>query len=165
MKQREARLNVLIPSRIRWDGRWIPATVRNISAHGVALRLPQPPRPGTYVEIQVGPVSVAARTVWAGDQACGLHSREAFDLTALSAARANNSAVRISPSDGQQPARYRPSLSAREQHERSQAMASLFQYAFFAAVVFAAAMGAGWEVYQTLSAPIQNIQSALGPTR
>lgn len=158
MKTREDRLNVLIPARIRWDGRWLPASVRNVSAHGMLLRLPNPPKTGAFVELEVGSATVTARAMWVAGQTCGLKSREQFDLSAFGGGRTAPTLALATPHQARV-LRRAPSQLEREEHSRK--LASLFQFLTLAIVATFAAVGLGMEVYQTLSAPMDKVHAAL----
>jgi len=162
LKDREKRQAVLIPARMRWDGDWQSGKVRNISSQGLMMNMPDPPEPGTYVEVQIGALTHVARAVWTSGLAVGLRSREAIDLESLH----GNSG----PAPARTLSRQRASLAAqtyqptvRQRHEESRWLASLFQYATFVAVALSAASFVAWEVHQTLSASTSAIGSALKP--
>lgn len=159
MKPRETRHGVSLPARLRWQGHWLSASVHNISAHGLLLTLPEPPKPGTYVEIYLGAAHVVARSIWTAGQFCGLRSRETFDLSGILGNRGPGRIALANRAPAQAPARRRPSVS--EPEEASRRMASLFQYATFTLVAVTAASTIAWEVYKTLSAPMDAIHGAL----
>jgi hypothetical protein len=147
---------------MRWDGPWLPASIRNISSHGVMLCMPDPPKVGTFVEIQVGAVTLAARASWTVGQACGLQLRETLDLSAIKGERAGaagKTAPRPTAHFAAQPSRAKTS----HQHEHSRWLASAMQYSTFVIIAVSAAGGLAWEVYQTISAPILAIEAALKP--
>jgi len=137
----------------------MPASIRNVSGRGMMLRMPQPPRPGTYVEIEAGTSAVAARAVWTAGQSCGLHSRERFDLTSFGKTR-GRPVLRTAPQPQSRPVQRR--LTIEQKADRSRQHSSLMQYLTFAAVGIAAATSLGWEVYHVLSAPMSAIHSKLG---
>lgn len=156
MKAREERFGVLIPARIRWDGKWAAASVRNISSRGLMLRTATPPSPGTYVEIQINSGVVAARTVWAAEQSCGLRSQERLNVAALCGTRTGTAVEQSRPAAGV--ARPGTRLGT---NDRSRHLSSLMQYLTLAAVGTGAAFSLGWEVYQVLSAPVNVIEAKL----
>lgn len=159
MKNREARQTTSLPARIRWNGRWLAANVRNISSSGLMLRLQAPPDPGTYVEIRIGQVTVAARIVWAQGEHCGLLSGAQFDLAGLrGSCAANIGIVRKSPVL-KVPHRRRTDFVA--EAERNRWIGSLIQHVTFVAIALSAATGIAWEVWQTMSAPAAAINQAL----
>lgn len=147
---------------MRWDGAWQSGKIRNISSHGMMMNLSQPPKPGTYVEVQVGALTHAARAVWTSGLACGLLLREAVDFASL-----RDGAGQAAPKSFEQQRRmvvahaYQPTV--RQRHEESRWLASVFQYATFVAVALFAASFVAWEVHQTLSASTSAIQIALKP--
>ena len=159
MKQREQRHQVVIPARVRWEGRWVPASIRNISSKGLMLRTTVPPPTGTYVEIQLGSGAITARSMWTLDQFCGLRSQDRLDVMALRGSRgskadASAAAVRSAPS----PMRRPTGRNAQEQAELSKRLSALVQFVTVVAVGVGAAGSLGWEVYQILSAPMAAIE-------
>jgi len=137
----------------------MPASIRNVSGRGMMLRMPQPPRPGTYVEIEAGTSAVAARAIWTAGQSCGLHSRERFDLTSFGKTR-GKPILKTAPQVQSRPVQRR--LTAEERASNNRQVSSLMQYVTFAVVGLAAASSLGWEVYHVLSAPMSAIHSKLG---
>ena len=162
MKEREARRKVLIPARMRWDGAWQSGKVRNVSSHGMMINMPGPPEPGTYVEVQLGATTHAARAVWTSGLAVGLRSREVIDLESLHMNSGRAPARTMIQQRGKLVAQtYQPAV--RQRHEESRWLASLFQYATFVAVALCAASFVAWEVHKTLSASTSAISTALKP--
>lgn len=123
------------------------------------LRTAAPPKPGTYVEIQLGSGVVAARAMWVADQSCGLRSQDKLNVAALRGTRAGAASEAKAPAAPVQ--RPRASVSAHERAERSRQLSSLTQYATLAVVGMAAALSLGWEVFQVLSAPVNVIEAKL----
>lgn len=164
MQKREERHQVQIPARLRWDGKWFAASIRNISSRGMMLRTPTPPPPGTYVEVQMNAGAVAARSVWTFDQACGLRTQDRLDVNALRGSRAGGSAIaRTSPRIAEaRSAISRPiTRSAEEQAERSRRAAALFQFLTLVAAGMTAASSLAYEAYRILSAPVAMIEERL----
>lgn len=157
MKAREQRVSVLIPARVRWGGSWSTASIRNISSRGMMLRIAVPPSPGTYVEVQLNGRIITARAVWSADQSCGLQTQDKLDIGALGGTRAAASPSTAPARPVRAPAR----LSSADAIAQSRRRSSLMQYATFAVVGLAAASSLGWEVYQTLSAPMNAIATKL----
>lgn len=159
MKERAPRFGVILPARARWGGAWVAATVRNVSERGLMLRTPNPPAPGTYVELQFGGMLVMARSVWTRGDTCGLKSQDRLNISALrgTPVPAGGPATARTPVASQGARR----ASARELAERSQRMSSLFQYLTFAAIAVAVAGTLGVEVFHTLSAPMNVIESKM----
>lgn len=136
----------------------MPASVRNISAHGMMLRMPAPPVAGTYVEVEAGAIAVAARIVWALGQSCGLRSRDRFDLSSLNAGRGRPTIQMAAI-----PARTHQTRPVhRDDAERSRQISSLIQYLTFAALAVAAAGSLAYEVHQVLRAPFAAVEQKLG---
>lgn len=154
MKTREPRIKVILPARLRWEGRWVTATIRNLSSRGLMVAAPAPPPPGTYVEVQVASQVITARTVWTQEQLCGLLAQGRLDVGQL----CGGSGTRPTPDFDR---RATPRASVRQQADNSRQLASLFQYAVAVAFALTAAGSVGWEVYKTLSAPMTAIEAKL----
>ena len=137
----------------------MPASIRNVSTRGMMLRMPQPPRPGTYVEIETGASAIAARAVWTAGQSCGLHSRERFDLASVGKSRGKPTLKTALRPQARQVQRR---LTMEEMASNNRLTSNFFQYLTFAAVGIAAASSLGWEVYHVLSAPMATIHHTLG---
>ena len=163
MKQREQRHQVLIPARVRWDGRWVAASIRNISSRGLMLRTQLPPPPGTYVEIQLGSGAIAARSVWTFDQACGLRSQDKLDVNALRGSRAGPVEPRMSAAAAEARSQIRRPVvrNAQEQAARSERLSSLMQFFTVVAVGVGAASSIAYEAYQILSVPVAQIEERM----
>ncbi len=152
-----------MPARMRWDGAWLPASIRNISRHGVELDIPNPPRAGTYVELQIGKATLAARMIWTASPACGLRLGEALDLSTLNASGGTIGIKSVTRPASARLQAQPVQRSHAEQHEHSRRMASLIQYVTFVVIILSAATGLGWEVYQTLSSPVLALDTAFKP--
>ena len=160
MRQREQRHPVLIPARVRWDGRWVAASIRNISSRGMMLRTGTPPPPGTYVEIQLNAGAITARSMWTFDQACGLRTQDRIDVNALKGTRGAAPDLKASAAVAEARSQIRRPVarSAQEVEARSQRLSSLFQFFTIVAVGLSAAGSVAWEAYQILSVPVARIQ-------
>ena len=160
MKAREPRTKVLLPARMRWEGPWVAASVRNLSGHGMMLCSAAVPPIGTYVEVQVASQTITARAVWSADHTCGLLSRERLEVSRFlapqSAGRRSAAAV-----DPMRAAWRHEHNDPRKSAERNRTISNLFQYCTAGLVAAAVAGSLGWEVYKTLSAPMSVIQSNL----
>lgn len=162
VKQREARQKIMMAAQMRWDGRWLPASIRDISAKGVMMSMPDPPKAGTYVEVQVGSVTLVARTIWTKGQSFGLQLRETLDLSAIKGER-GSAVIRTAPRPAAGLAAQNIQTTLNYRHEQSRWFASAIQYVTFVAIAVSAAGGLAWEVYQTISAPVVAIEAALKP--
>ncbi len=162
MKEREDRQSVFISARMRWDGCWQAANVRNVSAHGLLVAMAEPPAAGTYVEVQIGKIMLAARSVWSSGLTCGLRSRDFIDVASLQGPRTRPPA-KSAAKRGPRPVAEKYQPPARLRHEQSRWLSAMMQYATFLAVAVCAASGVAWEVHKTLSASTDAIGEALAP--
>lgn len=161
MKAREPRTNVVLPARIRWNGRWISATARNISPHGLMLCAVGLPPPGTYVEIHLLTNVITARSVWCEQQLCGFETAETLNVTQLAApGGAAMSGAVIDSGFGKK--NFKRSASPAVQAERSRAFGRSMQFLTMVALSVTAAGSLGWEVYHTLQAPFTAISNSMG---
>jgi hypothetical protein len=162
MIQREERHAVLIPARMRWEGRWTAASIRNVSSKGMMVRTEAPPSPGTYVEMQLPSGVVAARTVWTMNQACGLKLQDRLDIGAILGKRsASVAGSGMRHSGAPRPRREPTPAELRARSERNQQLSSLMQFVIVVAVGVCAAGSLGWEVYKVLSAPMVAVEGKL----
>lgn len=147
----------MLPARIRWDGGWINASVRNISAHGLMLCSPQVPPIGAYVELRVGSDTITARTMWAKGQSYGVRARDIIDFHRLR--QGGRGAQPVAP-----PSMPRSAVRAAgggRTVEQSRAISNAIQYLTAAAVAALVAWSVATEVYHTLSAPLATVSGAM----
>ncbi len=158
MIEREKRYPIVIPARIRWNGRWVAASIRDISTKGVMLRAESPPSPGTYVEIQLASGVLVGRAIWCQDRSCGLRLQSRLDVAALLGTRGDTDAVATDAATASASPRLRTERARlRAKAERSRQIGSIMQFAIVAVVGVSAAGTIGWEVYKTLSVPMAAI--------
>ena len=157
MTPREPRYETVLPAKIRWDARWLPSTIRNVSTRGLMLRMPGPPPPGTYVEVQTPVGVLVARAMWTLNQSCGLRLQDRLDVQAILSGR--NSTPRATstakPASVWAPRRQHIDIGARA--ERSKRLGALMQFTIVVGVGSCAAGSIAWEVYKTMSAPLTAI--------
>jgi hypothetical protein len=161
MKSREPRHRVLIQARLRWEGRWVAASVGNVSSRGLMLRTASPPPAGTHVEIQLPIGTVVARSMWTNQQSCGLRSQNVLDVAALRGTRRGEAEVKAAAVASDYAKLRRSGVGLRERAERSKRLSSLVQFVTVVAVSVCAAGSLGWEVYNILSAPAKAIEARI----
>ena len=147
MKAREQRTKVILPARVRWEGRWVSATVRNMSSGGLMIAASVPPPPGTYVEVQIAEQTIAARAMWTQQQFCGLRAQGKLDVARLCGTPGPRAAA--TPD--------RRGTPREDRADRSRQFASLFQYCVALVFAVGAAGSLGWEVFNIISAPLTAI--------
>lgn len=155
----------MLPARMRWDGAWRTASVRNVSAHGLQLSGPLLPPPGTYVELLIGAETIVARAVWSIDQACGLRARSPVNFGGLRERRSAAAAANANAEFGRRADDRTPRVDHHALAERSRAVSYAIQYVIAAAVATLLAGSIGWEVYRTLSAPLSAVSVAIGGSK
>ncbi len=166
MTPREPRTNVVLPARIRWDDRWISATIRNVSPHGLMLCAVTLPPPGKYVEVHLFSDVITARSVWSNADLGGFQTHETLNLTQLTstagiAAAATGSAV-VGAAFGKK-ASFKPvDMPSAPVRRSSSQLGRLMQFGTMVALSVCAAGSLGWEVYQTLRAPFAAAEKSLG---
>lgn len=88
MRKREPRRTVSLTARMRVGNDWSDVAIRNVSDHGMLLSAPEPPKPGSYIEVRRGLAGIViARIVWRDGDKFGVRARDVIDIAALSAAR------------------------------------------------------------------------------
>ncbi len=153
---------MVLPARIRWDGRWVTATVRNLSPHGLMLCATPTPPVGCYIEVQILSEFITARSVWCDQHRCGLRSRERLDVNrVLSRSDGMVANAGVLALDRATDQRREFKINRGDREEQSRQISSAIQYLTALAVAVSAAGSLGWEVYQTLSAPITAVGAQL----
>jgi hypothetical protein len=117
------------------------------------------PPPGTYVEVILRSTVIVARTIWQGDGACGLRTQDTIDLQGVLTGEWSQppQPVRAMPR-GRTVTRHQTRLSSSDAARRA---SSAMQFGFALLIGGAAAASLGWEVYQTLAAPMTTISTAM----
>ncbi len=64
---------------------WLDITLGNISASGLMVKCPSPPRIGTVIEIRRRGIAIHGEVVWSMPTRFGLRSFEPIDVEALTA--------------------------------------------------------------------------------
>ena len=83
-KQRgEARAATAVMARLRYGDCDCDAFLANASSRGVMAIVPNPPRRGTTVELQVGSDLLTGRVRWAAAGRCGIALNETIQVSAL----------------------------------------------------------------------------------
>ena len=172
MRPREARIPVMIASRMRAGGRWCDVRIHNISSRGMLLAGEDAPAVGTYVEIRRGTQIIIGRVMWAKDRYFGLRSQEKLPIQAIISEPRLASRPHVARADAAQDAgqtaerrsgsRLAAENRAAHQAERSRALASMIQYGALACAGLGVAGWAAGAVYGLLSAPAQQIGRVLG---
>ncbi len=164
-RQREERVKVLIPSRMRTGSVWSDVVIHNVSSRGLMGGCDQPPPPGTYVEIRRGTIVIIGRAVWTKGRFFGLRAQDRLSVKALvdeprlasRPQRANDDSGSERRSDG----RLEAEAHLARRVERSRALASAFQYGIAAAVILTVAGIGASTVYDALSSPAKAIEQSM----
>jgi len=162
MNAREPRFRVMLPARVRWGSGWVTGSVRNVSEHGLMVCMGEPPPPpGTYVELLVGAETITARSVWADQPNCGLRTRGAINFDGLRepASRSGRSAALAEFGSAVRHEIAKPERRTNPEHARHLSYAMQYLTALIVGALVAASIG--WEVYQTLSAPMSSVSRAM----
>lgn len=173
MRPREARIPVMIASRMRADGRWCDVRIHNISSRGMLLAADEAPGVGAYVEIRRGTQIIIGRVMWAKDRYFGLRSQEKLPVQAIIAEPRLTSRPHVAKADGaatdgakagerRSGDRLAAENRAAHQAERSRALASMIQFGALACAGLGIAGWAASAVHGLLSAPAQQIGRVLG---
>lgn len=83
MNTREPRLKVILPARIRIDGKWLDASIRNLSARGLMIDSNAAIDRGTYVEVRRGRHIVVGRAMWRKGRQVGIRAQDRIDLDGI----------------------------------------------------------------------------------
>ena len=149
MRAREHRQPVLIGARLRAQGLWGDAQIRNVSSRGMLIHMRVPPPRGAYVEIARGRVRLAGRVAWSESARCGIQLREKVEIGRLAAEEIAVAAPAAAGTAGPRPERRQAPRDAR-------AVARWSEFGIIAAfaAMLAGAMGhtAYAQVAQTMAA-------------
>lgn len=153
MKNREFRKATMIAARLRTDGGWTDATIRNISSHGAMLQLVgRAPCRGSYVELRRDTLVVVGRIMWSTANRCGINTRERIDVNSLH--RTGQAPVAALPVERRRLARTATRSIHIKRHLEAAAIAI--------AILWSTAT-LGSLVFHTLSTPAQAAMIALSP--
>ena len=165
LRQREQRIDVTIPSRMRVDDSWIDVCIRNISPHGLLVAVANPPPRGNYVEIRRGTQIIVARSMWTDGQYCGLRAQELLPVQQIIAeprlSRRPAVAVVATAADRRRDDCRTGAAAIADREIRSRRFAAAFQFAVFAVVALGVSGWAAMSVYRSLAAPIATVEHAL----
>lgn len=168
VRPREARIPVLIASRMRVGSVWSDVRIHNISSRGLMLASDALPPTGSYVEIRRGTQIIIGRVMWAKGRFFGVRSQEKLpvqsiiDEPRLNARPAVAKASGGATSDRRGTDRLAAEAKVARRLERSRRIASVLQFGVF---VVAGLVIAGWlatYVHGLLSAPAVAIGRAVG---
>jgi hypothetical protein len=156
MKKREPRRRVMLPARMRLDGRWIDVSIRNLSSRGMQITAQQPVDRGAYVEIRRGRHVVIGRAVWRQGDSFGLQAQDRIDLDGITDRPEATAALQP---NGAPERRWRP----RPTYDpgRSARWGSHMQAAGLGLVALAAAFTVAQTAHQTLRAALGDASQAL----
>jgi hypothetical protein len=147
---------------MRCGAAWRDVRILNASARGLGLHSPDPPERGTYVEVRQGPIVIVARVVWANGSRFGVRTQTAVPIDSLAAGpNAARKAVEQQPTGAERIERRRSHRNER-QHEASRAIGNAMEFAFVGILAACAAGAAFTMVRQTVEAPMDRLQVALG---
>ena len=165
-KQRDPRIKVLLPSRMRVGSAWVDACIHNVSSRGMLVASDETPRPGSYVEIRRGRNVIIGRAVWTKGRFFGIRTQERVDLAALKedprAAGRRGAADASGQVERRNEDRLRKEAAVARALERNRAMARIGQFCLIALAAAAACVLVAATVYKVLIVPMTHIQQALG---
>jgi hypothetical protein len=166
-KPREARRKVLIPARMRSDAGWSDVCLRDLSSGGALVQSPNPPPPGSYIEIRRGSQVIVGRVRWRKERRFGIQAQGRIDIGALieepGVSRRTPIALPggwVHPERRSDPERLTAADIA-ERHARNRRLSAAFQFWLWVAVSVVIAAFAASEIHQVLMEPIGHIAAAL----
>jgi hypothetical protein len=165
-KDRDPRVKVFLPSRIRVGSAWADACIHNVSARGLLVAADDVPKPGSYVEIRRGHNVIIGRAVWKKERFFGVRTQDRIDLPALqveptrssgrSAANTPNSAMERRRED-----RFKKDAAMARKLERSLALSRVLQFGLIALAAVGASAVVATAVHSVLGVPFDLIQQAM----
>jgi hypothetical protein len=155
MRTRETRHKVLVPARLRLQGGWADAKIRNVSTRGMLLHTSDALPRGTYLEIARGQLRWTGCVMWSRDGLCGVRTRERIDLGLLTGA----AATARQTDEPQRPlsaaARIRPV------RDRQPAGGRVFEFAATCAIAAAIALGVAGTAYAQFAQTVGQVRASL----
>lgn len=156
-KPREPRRRIFVKTRMAADGPYRPATVLNMSSHGMLVcATPAPPR-GTYVEFVFGETAVIARVMWRQGTRFGVRTRERIDAAML--AGKPSEVVQLRSGNASMEVRMRRAVQLGAD---SRLWARVAQFAVIAGVTMVAIVALGAKTFEILSEMASAVGGALG---
>jgi hypothetical protein len=166
MKPREPRVKVVIHARMRMDGAWGDACIRNISSRGMFLQAATPPARGSYVEIFRGKHIIIGRVVWQKDRGFGIRTQDKLPISAIIEEPVQGTKGNVRGASPPIERRADPSrataATVSERLERSRRFSMAFQSAIIIVAGIAGAAVLMGTVQQILARPLTDISSHLG---
>ncbi len=165
LRQREPRIKVLLPSRMKVGSAWADAVIHNVSSRGLLAAAEDAPAPGAYLEIRRGTNIIVGRVMWRKDRFFGVRTQDAIDLAALSATpqrpspRAAIEAARGPERRGTD--RLSRDVATARRLERNRELSRLFQLVVVGSAAVAAGAAVAYEAYEVLAAPLRQATHAM----
>ena len=166
MKPREPRRTCLIKARIRLDGVWKDACIRNISSRGMLVQADSPPGRGTYIDIYSGKHVVVGRVAWSSGRRFGLQSQDRLNIDAL-LGQPDLSAIDYRKAAQTNPAFERRSVPRQDaaalhwRSERNRHLATAFQFACIVVAGATLCLSLAAAASETLARPLAAVSVAL----
>jgi hypothetical protein len=135
----------------------VDVRIRDVSAHGMMIHTPTPPRVGTYVEVIAGEVSAVGRVRWTGANCFGIQTRDRIPVVKL-VFRGAGKLVRDTAAPDPVPA---VAAVALEQQDRSRLLGRAVEFSLVVAAVAGVAFLIGAFAFGTLARPFATISSFL----
>lgn len=157
MKARAERHRILLSAQVDAGGPIMNAHIRDVSAHGMMIHAPTPPRVGTYVEVIAGEVSAVGRVRWSGDNCFGIQTRDRIPIVKL-VFRGAGKLVRDTADPDRMPIAV---AAAAEQHDRSRRLGRILDFALIVSAVAGVAFIVGAFAFGTLARPFATISTFL----
>lgn len=166
-RQREERVTVLVPARMRVGPQWTDVVIHNVSSRGLMAGSDVTPQTGSYVEIRRGAIVIVARVMWAKGRFFGVRTQDRISAGGLvNEPRLASKPAAADDARGGQDRRAATRMEGEarlaRRVERSRALASALQFALIAAVAGTLAVLAGNAVFGVLSRPAAAITAAMG---
>lgn len=158
MKAREDRRNVMIPARMRREGRWADVRIRNLSSRGLRVESGLTLTRGSYVELYRHHQIIVARVIWVRGNHSGLRTQDAIDVTGLVTGRADAARVSLRVPDA---VRSLPRGRPVTRHDRSRNLASMLQFVALAVAAGGCAIAGGQAVRDAFGDPIGIVAARL----
>lgn len=145
-----------VPARVRLGARWGDACILNVSARGLLIHTPEPPKRGSYVELRRGDQVIIGRVMWSSGSRAGLRAQDRVPVEAIVTAKAAQS-LRLTAQPGVLIERRRTPRSPERSRQRGRAI----EFASLAAIGATLSIAVFSMVAQALAHPLSQVGVAL----
>lgn len=148
---------------MRVGASWSDVRIRNMSSRGLLVEAASPPARGTYVEIRRGTRVIVARSVWVGDDRCGLRTQDRLSIDEFNNESTDVGAQMVDSALADSGVERRsPSRAITTQHDQSRMLSRIGEFAAIASIGGFLAYLAAATLQETFARPLSVATTAIG---